>query len=423
MSVTRATWRKIQGARDFLLPTLFLISVLFLAILSPMARGNSQIYAAAFLAVVSLILAFVVCVTLVPKLLARVRLEFLNNLRFFRFTQRGTLFVLLIFVISFATLNTGNNLLILVLSFLLASMVVSGIVANLVLYGLKISLTVPDAIHAGQKTVFLVTLHNLKKLFPSFALKLKGEPDNSSGGTDFFLKEKIFPYVKAREKVKLSLYCEFGRRGVYSVEGFEVRTTFPFGFFWRGRSLDARGNIVVYPELRDVGHLFLLQAELQGQEGRNRRGWGNELYNIRNYQSGDNARFVHWKSTAKRNRLMIKDFAQEQETPLTVVFSAYLPDDSAPHLEQFEKAVSYVASLAHDCKMKGHDFRFVSGEFTVTVNGQNREYTALMEYLARVQPADRVDFDPEALPVPCVLFSAGNAVAVVGVPRIDYLQF
>ena len=423
MSVARATWLKIQGAKEFLLPTVFLISALFLAILSSMARGNGQIYAAAFLAVVSLILAFVVCVTLVPKLLTRVRLEFLNNLRFFRFTQRGALFVLLIFIISFATFNTGNNLLILVLSFLLASMVVSGIVANLVLYGLKISLSVPDEIHAGQKAVFLVTLHNLKKLFPSFALKLKGEQDKSSGGTDFFIKEKSFPYVRASEKVRLSLYCEFGRRGVYSVEGFEVRTTFPFGFFWRGRSLDARGNIIVYPALRDFGRQFLHQAELQGQAERNRRGWGNELYNIRNYQSGDNARFVHWKSTAKLNRLMIKDFAQEQETPLSVVFSAYLPDDSASHLEQFEKAVSYVASLARAYRMKGHEFRFASGEFTVTVNGQNREYTALMEYLARVQPADSVDVDPEALPSPCVLFSAGNAVAVAGVPRIDYLQF
>ncbi len=168
-------WVQIKGIKEFFWPSAFLISAFILAVLSSMARRSGQYYAAGALAVISLIFAFVVCVTLLPRLVARLKLDFLNNLRFFRFTHRGAFFILIVLIISFATFNTGNNLLVLILSFLLASLVASGIVAKLVLFGLKISLSIPVGIHAKRKAIFLITLHNLKKVFPSFALRLKGE--------------------------------------------------------------------------------------------------------------------------------------------------------------------------------------------------------------------------------------------------------
>ena len=209
-----------------------------------------------------------------------------------------------------------------------------------VLFGLKISLRVPKGIHAQQRAVFLITLRNLKNFFPSFALQLKGENEEKeeSQDTDFFVQAKRFPYVRAGERLRLRLQCQFGRRGVYPVEGFEVKTTFPFGFFGRGRKLDAEGNIIVYPELQDLGPLFTLHPDIHGVEEKSRKGSSNDLYNIRPYEAGDSARFVHWKSTAKLASLMVKDFSLEQEVPLNVLFSTYLPDPSGSDLEQFEKS-------------------------------------------------------------------------------------
>ena len=419
-------WLNVKSVRDFLWPTLLLFSALGLALLSTMARGRGQFYAAAFLAVISLVFAFVVCITLVPRLLARVKLDFLYGLRFFRFTQRGAFFILIVFIISFATFNTGNNLLILILSFLLASMIVSGIIANLVLFGLNISFNMPSAIHAGQKTVFLITLHNLKRFFPSFALKLRGEKKGKgkeSEHTDFFVKEKTFPYLRAGERSKLRLHCEFYSRGVYAVDGFEVRTTFPFGFFWRGRKLEATGNIVVYPALHDLNAVFYRHPHLRGMEQKNRRGWGSELYCIRPYQSGDDARFVHWKSTAKLTRLMVKDFALEEDIPLSVIFSTFLPDPTPERLQQFEKAVSFVASLGHHYRSRGQEFKFSCGEFRATVNGQPRDYEALMGYLAKVQPSQQFEIQEPHLAGPCLFLTAGDSAGPENALRVDYLEF
>jgi len=418
------TWVNVKSIKKFFWPLFFLVTAFALALFSSMARHNGQFYAAGFLAIISLVFAFIVCVTLIPKLLARIKLDFLMNLRFFRFTKRGVTFILVVFILAFATFNTGNNLLILILSILLASLIVSGIVANLVLLGLKISLRVPKGIHAQQKAIFFITLRNLKKFFPSFALQLKGENEGKedSQDTDFFVQAKRFPYVRAGERLRLRLQCQFGRRGVYPVEGFEIKTTFPFGFFWRGRQLDAEGNIIVYPELRNLGPLFTLHPDIHGVEEKNRKGSSTELYNIRPYEAGDSARFVHWKSTAKLASLMVKDFSLEQEVPLNVLFSTYLPDPSRSDLEQFEKAVSCVASLGHYYRHKGHEFKFDSGEFNVAVDGHAKKYDSFMEYLAQVQPAEQLRLDVNEAPYPCILFAAGNTLEQEGLPHLDYLQ-
>lgn len=416
-------WLKAQNVKDFFWSSLCLATALVLALLSALARRDGFLHAAAFLATVSLILAVVVCLTLVPKLLQRVKTDYLERFRFFRFTRRGGFFILIVLVIGFSSFNTGNNLLILVLSFLLASLIVSGLVSNLVLHGLKISLNVPEEIHAGQTAVFFLTLHNMKKLVPSFALRLKGNRRGAEGQgrTDFFLQEKKFPYVRAAASLRLNLNCRFEQRGIYRLDGFQVTTTFPFGFISRGRKLEANGSIVIYPELVDLGPLFARYPFLTGYREKNRKGLGAALYNVRGYCSGDEARYVHWKATAKLQRLMVKDFARDEENPLNLIFSTYLPDCSRPSLAQFEKGVSYVATLVKHYEALGRHFGFYSGEYEVRINGRRENFESVMEYLAQVRPSPQPLIKGCRFTSPSVLFSAGESVSLEGVHRVNYL--
>jgi hypothetical protein len=120
---------------------------------------------------------------------------------------------------------------------------------------------------------------------------------------------------------------------------------------------------------------------------------------------------------------MVKDFAREKEqVPFNVFFSTYLPDRSPSNLEQFEKAVSYIASLGDYYRGKGQKFRFSSGEFEVAVNGRTEEIEAFMKYLAQVQPAERPHFDSREATAPCIVFWAGDAEQLGDIPHLDYLQ-
>ncbi len=120
---------------------------------------------------------------------------------------------------------------------------------------------------------------------------------------------------------------------------------------------------------------------------------------------------------------MVKDFAREKEQiPFNVFFSTYLPDRSPSNLEQFEKAVSYIASLGDYYRGQGHKFKFSSGEFEVAVNGRTEEIEAFMKYLAQVQPAEHPHLDSREATAPCIVFWAGDAAQLGDIPHVDYLQ-
>lgn len=206
------------------------------------------------------------------------------------------------------------------------------------------------------------------------------------------------------------------------MEGFEIRTRFPFGFFTRVRKLSAVGKITVYPALVPLDRLLRLYPFLSGLELQNRKGSGMTLYNIRDYQRGDDARFIHWKSSGKLSRLLVREFVEEEDIWIHLLFSTHLPDQNDELLEQFEKGVSCVTSIACLYRKRRRPFSFDSGEFQVSVDAQGGNFEELMNYLAAVEPASRMLLDLDAVENSSILFVAGHNVRFRRLLGIDYLQ-
>jgi uncharacterized protein (DUF58 family) len=409
---------------ELLLNVLVLVCALLLAVAGGVAHRSGQTHLAVTLSILSLGLAAAVTVTLAPRLLRRIQRD-AGLFQTFRITRRGAFFIFLVVLIVVSTSLAGNNLLILILSFLLAALLVSTMASNVVLYGLKISLSLPEAIHAGQKAVLFLTLHNLKKRFSSFALVLKGRTELSEDdgeAADFFTQAKRFPYVRAAEALTVNVECEFRRRGIYPIHGFEVKTRFPFGFVARMRTIEVDGKIVVYPRLRDLRKLLYRYPFLRGREMDHRKGRGTGLYNIRDYRAGDDSRFIHWKASSKLSRPMVREFVEEEERPFCLLFSTYLPEQTERTRAQFEKGLSIVTSLACLYRRQGISFTFNSGEFEVAVNSRGEEFDLLMEYLAQVQPSSQRLLDASKVDQASVLFLGGKTLGVRGVPSLDYLR-
>jgi uncharacterized protein (DUF58 family) len=273
--------------------------------------------------------------------------------------------------------------------------------------------------------VLFLTLRNLKKGVPSFALALAGhssEADFSSSGDEFFSQQAMFPYVRAGESLTVKLRCIFRRRGHYKMDGFEVRTRFPFGFFTRKRTVSAEGKITVYPELVTLNRLLALYPFLHGRDLQNRKGSGMTLYNIRDYQRGDDARLIHWKASGKLSRLLVREFVEEEDVWIHLLFSTYLPDQTEESLEQFEKAVSYVTSIASFYRKQRRPFTFDSGEFQLSVDLEGSGFEKLMDYLADVEPASEMLLNLDAVEDSSILFAAGDNVKFRRLMDIDYLK-
>ena len=103
------------------------------------------------------------------------------------------------------------------------------------------------------------------------------------------------------------------------------------------------GEIIVYPEIKDIDELI---PEITGSgydRYVTRHGTGDEFMLIREFRYGDSMRRIQWKASAKTGKLMVKDMGMDEPRLLTVILDNIKPLNK----ESFEKAVSFAASVAY----------------------------------------------------------------------------
>jgi len=103
-------------------------------------------------------------------------------------------------------------------------------------------------------------------------------------------------------------------RGRYRMDGAELLIADPFGLAEARIPLDRADQMLVYPRVYELEGLFTDGGTPGGDRGRSmlHRTAGYDLHSIREHQVGESLRRVHWRSTARRRQLMVKEL---QDTP------------------------------------------------------------------------------------------------------------
>src|SRR5712692_5354156 len=347
-----------QAWRDFFITVFFLGLAFVIALLSSAAADQQSTNLAAIAAAVSLVLALIGALYIIPRLARNVRLEVLRFAIRTSFTVEGLLFVVFLVIIGFAAWNNGNNLLYLVLSAMIAFLIAANLIARISLADVSIQLRFPDHIFAGEPANISVTLLNHKRFMPSYSLMVealseagevgdeeeedrsraaKGEPGNKPDRRVLrsappprsgLGKLAYFVLVPARSSSRQRIEHTFERRGRYPITGFRIATKFPAGFFKKWRRIDAAGEILVYPKPQPLDDFYHALPMLAGQIQSHARGSGDDLYAIRHYHPSDHMRYIDWKASAKSSAMMVREHMREDEWRLTIVFDTALPDGS-----------------------------------------------------------------------------------------------
>src|SRR5689334_10438246 len=281
-----------QAWRDFFITVFFLGVAFLVALLSSVAADQRNTQLATIAAAVSLVLALLGALYIIPRLARNVRLEILRFAIRTTVTVEGLLFIVFLVVIGIAAWNTGNNLLYLILSAMLAFLIAANLIGRVSLAGVAVQLRFPDHIYAGESASISVTLLNHKRVLPSYSVliealsepaeekegergrKREGEKESkpakaqksgaAEGETkgqdgDAMTKREASPahllsrspllplssleigklayfvLVPARSSGRHRIERTFARRGRYPITGFRLATKFPAGFFkkWR----------------------------------------------------------------------------------------------------------------------------------------------------------------------------------------------
>jgi uncharacterized protein (DUF58 family) len=259
-----------------------------------------------------------------------------------RFTREGKYFVALTLGIGFAAINTGNNLLYLMLSMLLALIVGSGVLSEQTLRKLTIARQLPQRLFAGQPVLMGLSLHNDKRWIPSFSIEVQ---DLLAG--QLLDKKCYFLKVPAGRTQKTSYRHVFERRGRYVLTGFRIATRFPFSLFRKSRDQHGEVHLVVYPTLIQVEQQ-LSQALDLGEEAFGNLGHRGEFYALRHFRETDDPRDIHWRKSAQLGIQVVRQDRRASGRRLLIVLENRQTPAAKDELAQQaqEHAVSQAASIA-----------------------------------------------------------------------------
>jgi uncharacterized protein (DUF58 family) len=386
--------------------------------------GNTRL--AGISAGVSLVFVLLILIFVVPPLARNASKEASQLNLPFEFTAGGAMMLGLVMIVGFSAWNSGNNLLFLVLSFLAASLVVGFFAGSLCLKKLDVKMRFPETIFAGQETPILVSIHNRKRLFPSYSVvaEVRGREREKSAILEDL--ERILPKHLARRLARppivrrtLSYFVHIPRnrsmenkgshvfptRGRFIIKDFELSTRFPFGFFRHRRRLAARETeLIVFPKLEKLSPEIVNTPLDAGKRVMNKLGSGQDLLSMREYMPNDDLRRIDWKATARSRTLMVREFAAEDERKVTIFFDPRVPagEESATTLREkieaensghgiiksprFEAAVSQTAALtAHFCNTDA-DIRLITPAETGPFGSGNRHLHEILRRLAVIEP-------------------------------------
>lgn len=289
-------------------------------------------------------------------------------------------YLLLTALVCVAAYNTLNNLIYIVAGLMIALLVVSAVLSRWSVRGLALARALPHHLFAGDPVDVTVSLQNTKRRIGAFALTLHDAIDGERTHEAFML---ALPPGDTR---MVRYTHTFPRRGRHTFAALRVRSAFPFGFFPREAVLAAPQEVVVYPHVDPVDEITLTNLVDLRRFMHVARGFGANLYGIREYRPGDDSRHICWKLSAKMGRLLLREYETEQSREVTLVFDNGLPAATPEATARFEAAVRLTASLAAALTNLHCTLRLITRAGRGYADrGQQHLYTILYE-LALIEP-------------------------------------
>ena len=153
--------------------------------------------------------------------------------------------------------------------------------------------------------------------------------------------------LKPHESLFLPRPVRVVHRGHYSLNRIVLYGGDPAGIFRRRRVFHLPGDILVAPQTVEIESLPLHRNRkvMPGQEGRplSIAGIGKDFFGVRPYRHGDEMRFIHWKSTASKRQLMVKEMEAQTVDRVAIVLDT---NRSAVGISEYENNFEFLASVA-----------------------------------------------------------------------------
>jgi uncharacterized protein (DUF58 family) len=263
------------------------------------------------------------------------------------------------FVFVVATLQEMNLMLVLV-GMLLGPLLFNWRLVFSTLKRLDLRRRVPHGVCAGDLLVVNVQLTNRRRRIGSWATVVQDEirAEAGPGRGQTSRPTVFFLYVPAGQSREGVYRGRLPHRGRYRLGPTRISTRFPFGLLQRWVRFDQADTLMVYPRLGRLRPGWITRATetfegTRRQKRRHSRTTG-EFFGVREWQHGDSPRWIHWRSSARHDTLVVRQFERHRNRDVAVFLDLWQPGAPEPeHQENVELAVSFAATVVADVCRKG----------------------------------------------------------------------
>jgi uncharacterized protein (DUF58 family) len=261
-----------------------------------------------------------------------------------------------------SALISHASLMLLVFSILLAILVVSGFLTARNVRRLDAVRQAPADAVAGRPFHVEFQVRNNHHIGDAQGLVLSS---SLSPVADVERPSVFFRNVPPRRQASQRVEVVAPRRGLYQLGCIELSSRLPWGFFERSEQRGRPQDLIVYPRLGKLRRRFMEaeQESYQREEGRRvgRLALDADYLGLREFRDGDSPRWIHWPTSARRGRLMVKEFEARHKADAVVLVDPWLPDRPGPRDEELlELAISFAATLCVELSQR-HSMHIVLG--------------------------------------------------------------
>ncbi len=258
-------------------------------------------------------------------------------------TRQGWWYLATVIAVGLVATNTGNNLLYLILSMMLAGIVVSGLLSEQCLRGIAIRRELAGPVFACQPAFGRLLVRNRKRRLRSFSLRFSEMESDGKPRPVAYL-----PHLGPGGEIQIGYQARFDRRGPARLPSIQAATAFPFGLFVKATRAQTGEEVLVLPRIDPLSVDLRTALGDAGASTRPAQGLGAELHDLRAFRVGDDPRLIHWKQSAKMDRLMVKELeSPEDAARVTVVLEdPHRMPGSPEERERLEEDIRFVAAVA-----------------------------------------------------------------------------
>lgn len=188
-----------------------------------------------------------------------------------------------------------------------------------------------------------INLHNTT-IFPKLNLSVTDLHELSDKPAEILLN------VPAHNKVDITLTVLLEHRGIFSTRGAVVKSIDPLDLHHLPRGSRLPREFIVFPKIIDIKPFALPHGEITGEGASERTDplGSTSISTIREYQPGDSTRNIHWPSTARTGKIMLKQFDSGKENVLWIMLDmdSNVHSGNAPYNTE-EFSVTAAASIAN----------------------------------------------------------------------------